>query len=393
MFRTLATGALLMAAVFWAGTLVNVHGKPVLFPFTNHITASAANTGKNLGITGMGLLDYFKSQVMPRSTLEKPHDVLVSSFYDAFVEYLSPDVTHSQKGQICFPEGSTVSKLNRDVNPVTNVHSHNDYWRDLPLFEALCYGIASVEADVWLIDGSEELAVGHNQAFLDPEHRTLNSLYTGPLLSMLNEVNCLEDVQDHKYGVFYNSPETTLYLYIDFKSEDSSQTYSHLVENHLRPLIEAGYLTYFDLQAKHIEWNPITVILTGDYPTDLNILDGNDGDGILHTNQRFVFLDAPLYDLQDQHEQLSVVASASLSQLLRNCSAKPTAHINGLSNDEIDCIKPFIADAHRRNLKTRIWGVPDWPNTLRKQLWSQQVYDLQVDFLNADNLYEASHLF
>ncbi|SCU93309.1 LAFA_0F15720g1_1 [Lachancea sp. 'fantastica'] len=390
MLRTLVPGVVLLFVVFWAGTQLNVHGNPVSLPYTSERANKTAHSGQNIGITGFELLNYFKTQVLPGLTSNRPHGVAVSSFYDSFVAYLSPDAGHKS----CFPEGSTVSKLNRNVNPVTKVHSHNDYWRDLPLFEALCHGIASVEADVWLIDGSEELAVGHNQAFLDPEHRTLNSLYTKPLLRMLNEVNCLEDLQDHKYGVFYNSPETTLYMYIDFKSENGSQTYAHLINNHLRPLIDAGYLTNFNLQSKQIEWNPVTVVLTGDYPTDLKVLDGQDDDGILHTNQRFVFLDAPLYDLQPQHEQLSVVASASISQLLSNCSNSTASQSsNGLSKDEINCIRPFVAKAHAMNLKTRIWGVPNWPNNLRKQLWRQQVYELEVDVLNVDHLYEASQVF
>ena len=33
-------------------------------------------------------------------------------------------------------------------------HSHNDYWRDLPFYSALRAGAVSVEADVWLINGT-----------------------------------------------------------------------------------------------------------------------------------------------------------------------------------------------------------------------------------------------
>lgn len=33
---------------------------------------------------------------------------------------------------------------------LTSTNTHNDYWRDVPLFTALSYGVISVEADVWL---------------------------------------------------------------------------------------------------------------------------------------------------------------------------------------------------------------------------------------------------
>lgn len=33
-------------------------------------------------------------------------------------------------------------------------HSHNDYWRALPFYSALSVGAISIEADVWLINGT-----------------------------------------------------------------------------------------------------------------------------------------------------------------------------------------------------------------------------------------------
>lgn len=35
-----------------------------------------------------------------------------------------------------------------------NVHSHNDYWRAKPFYTALSNGVISVEADVWLYNGT-----------------------------------------------------------------------------------------------------------------------------------------------------------------------------------------------------------------------------------------------
>lgn len=34
------------------------------------------------------------------------------------------------------------------------IHSHNDYWRDVPFYTGLSYGAISTEADVWLINGT-----------------------------------------------------------------------------------------------------------------------------------------------------------------------------------------------------------------------------------------------
>lgn len=39
------------------------------------------------------------------------------------------------------------------------IHSHNDYWRDVPVYEALSHGVRSIEADVWLNPKDQRLYV------------------------------------------------------------------------------------------------------------------------------------------------------------------------------------------------------------------------------------------
>ena len=74
----------------------------------------------------------------------------------------------------------------RDVLPIPG-HSHNDYWRKVPLFDAIHCGCTSVEADVWYFDGEEELFVGHNTASLT-RNRTFRSLYVDPLVDLLDSM-------------------------------------------------------------------------------------------------------------------------------------------------------------------------------------------------------------
>lgn len=59
-------------------------------------------------------------------------------------------------------------------------------WRDVPLLTAISYGATSVEADVFLVDGT--LYIGHEVAALT-RRRTLDSLYIQPLLRLLNAQN------------------------------------------------------------------------------------------------------------------------------------------------------------------------------------------------------------
>ena len=67
---------------------------------------------------------------------------------------------------------------NQTASPLPQAHSHNDYYRPRPLQDALDQGFASVEADVFLVDG--ELLVGHDKRELKPD-RTLEALYVKPL--------------------------------------------------------------------------------------------------------------------------------------------------------------------------------------------------------------------
>ena len=63
-------------------------------------------------------------------------------------------------------------------------HSHNDYWRDIPLYSALAAGCISIEADVW--PGINDLHVGHTLRTVLPGN-TLLSLYFNPLLEILQK--------------------------------------------------------------------------------------------------------------------------------------------------------------------------------------------------------------
>lgn len=69
--------------------------------------------------------------------------------------------------------------FSQGITPV-QCHSHNDYWRNVPLFDALAAGCVGVEADVWLDKTSNNLLVGHRASSLSAD-RTLQSAYIEPL--------------------------------------------------------------------------------------------------------------------------------------------------------------------------------------------------------------------
>ena len=66
------------------------------------------------------------------------------------------------------------------------IHSHNDYEKPEPLFNALRYEAFAIEADVYLVDGV--LAVAHDRKDI-AKNRTLTSLYLDPIDSLMRVNN------------------------------------------------------------------------------------------------------------------------------------------------------------------------------------------------------------
>jgi hypothetical protein len=82
-------------------------------------------------------------------------------------------------------QARSAADATRDVVPIP-CHSHNDYWRSNPLFDAISAGCTSIEADIWLISNDTELYVGHDRGSLS-EGRTLRALYLDPIAKLLDE--------------------------------------------------------------------------------------------------------------------------------------------------------------------------------------------------------------
>lgn len=319
-----------------------------------------------------------------------------------------------------------------DINPVA-CHSHNDYWRKVPLYSAVHAGCIGVEADIWLFD--EELYVGHSSMSLTPT-RTLENLYINPLLEILEKQNPSTtfhpQIDTPPKGVFDTDPDQTLILLLDFKTAGAA-LWPRVYEQ-LEPLREKGYLTYFN--GTDIVEGPITVVGTGYAPFDL--ITGN-------TTYRDVFFDAPLDEMAESanvwkapqaavpdvfvsgtNDEISESdglatrdASPSRSLRLRRATGqgksgtgdvetvdefnpqtsyyasvdfgKTIGHVwrSRLTAQQLDLIRKQIRGAHRRGLKVRYWGVPSWPIGVRNHLWHVLMRE-GVDILNVDDLVGAT---
>ncbi|KAF7163375.1 hypothetical protein CNMCM6106_000325 [Aspergillus hiratsukae] len=300
--------------------------------------------------------------------------------------HLFPDDLDARLDAWVFPGGRPSIFSHWATYGVTPVqcHSHNDYWRPVPLFSAIKAGCIGVEADIWL--SGDDLLVGHNRFTLN-HAATLRSLYLDPLLELLERHNTRSSrlqpdrTADDLAGVFVRNPSQTVVLLIDFKS-DGNDTWPYLAEQ-LAPLREAGYLTHFD--GAEMVQRPVTVVVSGDAP--FHLIAGN-------STYRDIFLDAPLDKLgpstsesspreTDYNYTNSYYASVDFRKTIGSLSR------NRFSQDQLARVREQVAAAHDRALKVRYWGTPAWPRGLRNHVWHVLVRE-GVDYINVDDLAEGT---
>ena len=287
--------------------------------------------------------------------------------------------------------------FSRDIAPIP-CHSHNDYWRDVPLYDAIAAGCTSVEADVWL--SGNDLFVGHSNKSLTKE-RTLESLYIDPLISILATRNTPSQVTTTNTtsstsasldinipqvnGVFETEPSTPITLLIDLKT-DGTSTFPAVL-SHLEPLRSRGYLTHFNGSA--VVPGLITVVGTGNTPFDL--LTAN-------STYRDIFYDAPLQDFWGDDPTPNQDYERILTSEKYNAENSYYASVSFqveigklwhgmLSPQQVLKIRGQIKGAEARGLKARYWDTPGWPVGQRDHVWDvltrEGVGSLNVDDLEA----------
>lgn len=276
----------------------------------------------------------------------------------------------------------------QDVTP-RPIHSHNDYWRKVPLFTALEQGCMSVEADVWLFDEPQKndtLYVGHDRAALQPG-RTFQSLYIQPIVEMLERQNPRTELyHGHSRGVFDTNPNQTLTLLVDVKTAGPA-TWAKVVEQ-LAPLRERGWLTYYANGTVHPR--AVTVVGSGNTPF---------AELVANETYRDYFYDAPLNKLGNARNSSggglggsnhTYDATNSFYASVNFGAAIGTLWMGGVGAEQLARIRAQVAQAHEAGLKVRYWDLPSWPVSTRDRVWDLLVRE-GVDMLNVDDVKAAAH--
>ncbi|RVD86089.1 uncharacterized protein DFL_004383 [Arthrobotrys flagrans] len=267
---------------------------------------------------------------------------------------------------------------------IKEIHSHNDYTRKAPFYEALSVGAMSVEADVWVKDG--QLLVGHDEISLTRE-RTLRSLYIDPIMDTLRKMNPdTEFSKGTKCGLFGMWCPQTFHLAVDFKSP--AEEVLPLLLKDLAPLREGGFLTEYNGEEK-IE-RAITVSVGGTAVYE-NVIAGQK----LPRNH---FVVAPILEIgtldEQRHPDGSFVydnTTSLFAQAHFNAAVGlPFEYVWGeVTAEHTARLKELVQNARARGMGSTFWGSPNWPVGARNSAWKALV-EAGVSLIYADDLQAAA---
>ena len=226
------------------------------------------------------------------------------------------------------------------AQPPVLIHSHNDYTRTVPFYQAYAQRVSSIEADVFLRDGV--LVVGHDVEDLVPE-MTFEKLYVEPLVTLFARNG----------GRAWKDSDQRLQLMVELKSE---------TEPTLRAVVALlqRWPAVFD---PAVNSEAVRVTVTGRVPEPADF----------DRYPAFVRFDGA-WDADYTPAQLERIALVS-------ANFRDFSQWNGKGSiipAELARVKQVIDRAHAWEKPVRFWGAPEGTTVY------YTFYDLGIDYINTD---------
>ncbi len=222
------------------------------------------------------------------------------------------------------------------------LHSHNDYLRNVPFWEAFGVGCASIEVDLILQNG--ELMAAHEKESILAS-RTLRTLYLEPIRQALT----LGMIQDFNF-----------HLLVDLKTEAYS-TLETLVDQ-MKP--------YEDFLYSEQNQKGLKLIISGNRPKPDDYED----------YPSWMFFDCQSLDLNKSlpWEKIGMLSLSFSRFSVWNGKGR-------IVESEQEKLSAFIDLVHSFNKPVRFWASPD-----SKSAW-KAFHDMGIDYINTDQPYEANN--
>lgn len=233
-----------------------------------------------------------------------------------------------------------------EIKSIPIAHSHNDYTRKNPLFDALYAGFRSIEIDVFAHEG--QLRVSHIALFLKRKP-TIEERYVQPLLQILPDLDKVLQARGE-----------SLEIMVDLKT-GGKETIA-LLAKALQPL--TPYLSTWDSPTS-IHKRSVTIVLSGGYPRDLFSYD---------MDVSMFFLDGRPCRCYGQPDLRIARVSAHYDQYFtwNGRGDMPKAEYEKL----LEC----VYNAKRCHQKLRFWGMPQ-----KRTIW-RFFSDAGVEWINVDHI-------
>jgi hypothetical protein len=224
-------------------------------------------------------------------------------------------------------------------------HAHNDYWHERPLLDALEQGFASVEADVFLVEG--QLLVGHDESELRPE-RTLEALYLAPLR---------ERVRENGGSLFGEGTRGT--LVVDIKS-GGAETYGALAK------LLANYADVVSSTADgKSRGGAIVVVVSGNRPVEM----------IAGEAMRYAAADGRLVELNSSPavDLIPLVSESWQDRFAWDGRGE-------MPEEERTKLRDVVRRMHSQGRRIRFWATPETEGCWR------ELVAADVDLIGTDDL-------
>ena len=228
------------------------------------------------------------------------------------------------------------------VYTVANLHSHNDYEKPYPYWEAYNQGFGSIEADIFL--RGNDLIIAHDTVQVKMG-RTLDSFYLKPLEQCIKKNN----------GYPYAAKDRVLQLLVDIKTEPLPTLNKLLEKLKLYPLV-TGCAS-------------VKIVITGNRPPAASFI----------TYPSFIYFDG---ELPVDYSIAALSRIAMLSDDLKRYTVWNGKDI--IPEKDRLVLERLVAKTHALHKTIRFWNAPDAINS-----WNAFMR-LGVDYINTDHITAAA---
>ena len=221
---------------------------------------------------------------------------------------------------------------------VANTHSHNDYEQPIPFWTAYNAAFGSIEADIFLVNGT--LFIAHDSNELR-RGRTLEEYYLKPLAGQIEK----------NHGHPYSDTSRQLQMLIDVKADSTA--------------VLAALVTLLEKYPALTQTPSLIWVISGNRPPE----------SLYTSYPPFIAFDGIL----GVH-----YSPAALSRIvMMSDDLHSYTHWGGVDTIPPADKKELLAAikwSHDLHLPVRFWDAPDFPNA-----WDQLIR-LKVDFINTDHI-------